>query len=378
MSAHTLIVDRIRERGPLTLAEFMALALYHPQHGYYARASRRTGRQGDFITSVDVGPMFGRLLSRQFAEMWRALRAVDPAVDGFDLVEAAAANGQLARDVLDAAQSDDPEFYAALRVHLVESSPVARAEHVAMLAPHAARLTSSSARLPKSVHGVVFANELLDALPVHAVTMTADGLRERYIDTQDNRFVERLGPPSTPALARHLESIGAQPPVGWRGEVNLSAIAWLTRVRASMHRGFLLLIDYGRPAAELYSAAHASGTLTTYAGHVSDVHQAGATPPWLEGVGDRDITSLVDLTTIRAVAESLGCHTLGVVDQTYFLLGLTGDEHGGTSVADLKARMALKTLVMPGGLGSTMKVMVFGVGVRQPVLRGLAGPTRLT
>jgi len=378
MSAHTLIADRIRARGPLTMAEFMALALYHPQEGYYTRAAKRTGRQGDFVTSVDVGPTFGALLSRQFAEMWRALREVAPSVTEFDLVEAAAADGQLARDVLDTAAAEDPAFYAAIRLHLVEASPAARAGHATMLAAHTARLASSGPSLPKSVHGVVFANELLDALPVHAVAMTAQGLRERYIDLDGDRFVERLGEPSTPALARHLESLGVQPPVGWRGEVNLSALAWLTRVRASMHRGFLLLIDYGRPAAELYSEAHATGTLATYAGQVSEDHRAGTTPPWLTDPGARDITSLVDLTSIRAVAESLGCHTLGMVDQTYFLLGLTGDDAGGTSLADLKARLALKTLVMPGGLGSTMKVMLFGVGVGQPRLRGLSGPARLT
>src|SRR5918995_4498439 len=118
LSAHDVVLQRIRDRGPITVADFMSLALYHPEHGYYARAERRTGRNGDFFTSVDVGPLFGALLGRQFAEMWRVLGE-----DTCDLVEAAASNGQLARDVLDWAQANDPEFYDAVRLIAVESSP---------------------------------------------------------------------------------------------------------------------------------------------------------------------------------------------------------------------------------------------------------------
>src|SRR5918992_1069636 len=112
----------------------MSLALYHPEHGYYGRAARRTGRNGDFFTSVDVGPIFGALLGRQFAEMWRIVGDPRSAIGDpqsadreFDLVEAAASNGQLARDVLDWAAANDPEFYAAARLHLVEASAAARA-----------------------------------------------------------------------------------------------------------------------------------------------------------------------------------------------------------------------------------------------------------
>src|ERR671910_809882 len=109
LSAHDVVLQRIRDRGPITVADFMSIALYHPEHGYYARAERRTGRNGDFFTSVDVGPLFGSLLARQFGDMWRRLEDDQP----FDLVEAAASNGQLARDVLDATRASDPEFYDA-------------------------------------------------------------------------------------------------------------------------------------------------------------------------------------------------------------------------------------------------------------------------
>ena len=109
-----LIVDRIRQKGPITVAEYMDLALYAPGAGYYARAIQRSGRAGDFVTSVDVGPLFGELLSIEFGLMWRALlRAPDPLSSSFQLVESAAGNGRLSRDVLDAAVRRDPEFYRA-------------------------------------------------------------------------------------------------------------------------------------------------------------------------------------------------------------------------------------------------------------------------
>src|SRR3989442_11148578 len=288
-SVRHLIVQRIRERGPLTVAEFMSIALYHPEHGYYARAARRTGRNGDFFTSVDVGPAFGAMLARQFEEMWQRLER-----DGsFDLVEAGASNGQLARDVLDAARATNPDFYSAIRLHLVDASPAARAAQREMLAPHADKVASSGATLPDSVHGVIYANELLDALPVHSVVMTEHGLREHYVDVRDDELVERLGAPSTEALERHLASVGVSLKTGARAEVNLAAMAWTTRACLSLHHGFLLLVDYGHPAEEIYSATQPDGTLTTFARHVADPSAEG--PAGLQAPGQPRTTVHGDL-----------------------------------------------------------------------------------
>ncbi|MCH8053225.1 MAG: SAM-dependent methyltransferase, partial [Planctomycetes bacterium] len=144
-----LIVERIRDRGPLTTAEFMDLALYHPTLGYYSRAPHRTGREGDFFTSVDVGPQFGALLATQFDEMYRLLAATGSPV--FDLVEVGAGNGQLARDLLDAAESTYPELYAVTRLTLVETSAAARAAQPDVLGRHRARLASSTATMPDRI-----------------------------------------------------------------------------------------------------------------------------------------------------------------------------------------------------------------------------------
>ncbi len=374
MTLRELIACRIRAGGPLTTADFMGLALYHPSLGYYSRVPRRTGRAGDFFTSVDVGPQFGALLARQLDEMHRLLGG--PAANGFDLVEAGAANGQLARDILDAAETDFPEFYRAIRLTLVETSAAARASQSETLGRHTSRLVAASESMPERVQGVILANELLDALPTHAVTMTAEGLREIFVDLEGNQFAERTGPPSTPDLARHLDRLDLRLSPGWRGEVNLAAVTWVQEAARSLARGFMLLVDYGHPAEALYSDSHGTGTLTTFRRHQvgtpeDDAEQRGG-PAWLAHPGTQDITAHVDWTSVRTAAAAEGLTMLGLPDQTHFLLGLGAldDAPTGADTASVKRRLALKTLVVPGGLGSTHQVLLLGKAVGTPTLCG--------
>jgi SAM-dependent MidA family methyltransferase len=295
-------------------------------------------------------------------------------------VEAGAGNGRLARDVLDATERHHPEFCRAVRLHLVERSPQARAAQAAVLGRHSSVCASSSPDLPGAVAGVIYANELLDALPPHLVVMRAQGLREVYVDAADGRLVTREGPPSSPRIAEYLAAVGARLEPGWFAEVNLAAADWIGRAGRCLERGFLVIIDYAHDAAVLYSASHATGTLTTYRGHAAERREDG--PGWLLEPGDRDITSHVDLTGIALAGRDAGLRLVGVVDQAYFLLGLglaerLAESDGGSRRA-LARRLALKTLVLPGGLGSTLKVMVFAKSVDGPPLRGLSFGGRVT
>jgi SAM-dependent MidA family methyltransferase len=342
----------------------MDLALYHPEYGYYSRAAQRSGRDGDFLTNVDVGPLFGELIAVELDEMWRVLQAQGPTA--FDLVEAGAGNGRLARDVLDAAAGHHPDFYANLRLTLIERSAAARDAQRVVLGPHLARFAGAQADLPRSVTGTIYANELLDALPVHVVTMTPRGLREIVIGERNGALVETDAPPS-PALAEHLARSHVTLGAGARIEVGLAAARWIRSAAESLARGFLLLFDYGHDARELQSPTHAGGTLMAY-----HAHTAGAVG-WLDAPGEHDLTSHVDLTAVRKAAEGAGLDTLGIIDQTYFLisLGLAERVESGHDRRAVQRRLAAKTLVMPGGLGSTMKTMVFAKGVGVPPLRGI-------
>ena len=383
MTLREVILQRIRAEGPLSFAKYVDLALYHPALGYYARADRRSGRAGDFFTSVDLGPVFGELLAEQFAEMWDVVSAAGARdASTFDLVEAAAGSGRLARDVLDAAEARHPAFYAAIRLSLVDRSPTARAAHRTTLGRHAAKLAASDTALPARTSGVIFANELLDALPPHVVIMTDDGLREVYVDADEGRLVERIGPISDDRVRAHVERWDVRLERGWRAEVNPEAIAWVDQAARGLDRGFLVLIDYGHEAAELYSAAHATGTLRTYHRHQVAQDPVSSTPPWLREPGECDITAHVDLTAVRHTAERAGLETLGVLDQTYFLLGLgvAGrlEAGPGDDLPQLKRRLAMKSLLIPGGLGSTHKVLVFGKRVGAPQLAGCSYRVRAT
>ncbi len=362
----------------------MELALYHPEHGYYARADRRSGRAGDFFTSVDVSPVFGELLAKQLEEMWRLIRSPDArggGPDGFDLVEVGAGSGRLARDVLDATQLLHPQFYAAIRLHLVEYSPVAKAAQHEVLGPHVDRLASSATALPSDVTGVIYANELLDALPTHLVRMSASGLRELYVDVVDGQLVEREGSLSTAALSQYFERLDLTLQPGGRAEVCLAAASWISQAATYLTRGFVILIDYGHTADELFSGSHASGTLRTFHRHTLDTAPQG-TAPWLADPGGHDITAHVDLTTVSQAAEAAGLELLAALDQTYFLLGLGATDtltaDGSTRIDELKRRLAVKTLLLPGGLGSTHKVLIFGKGVGRPVLKGTSYKVRMT
>jgi SAM-dependent MidA family methyltransferase len=367
----------------VTVAAFMELALYDPEAGYYARAAQRSGRAGDFFTSVDVGPVFGELLEIQLAEMADIVTTVNaehaehaeksPALD---LVEAAAGNGRLAADILTAARRRDPAFYDRIRLHLVETSPTARAAHMTVLGPMAGRLASSSADLPASFEGVLLANELLDAMPVHQVVMRRSGLREVYVDASQGALRTIEGPLSTPELAAYLNRLGMSLEPGWRVEINLRACEWIRTAARRLRRGFIIIIDYGHEARELYSASHAGGTLTTFARHtMAGAERSNDAPASLEDAGNRDITSHVDFTSVRVAAESAGLMTVGFLDQTYFLMGLGAAD---LDVSDLKKRLALKTLLMPGGLGSTHKVLILGKGVGAPALAGCSYRMRVT
>ncbi len=385
------IADLIQERGRLTVAAFMDLALYDPEYGYYARAAQRSGRAGDFFTSVDVGSLFGELLEVQLEELSRILNSTFHIPD-FDIVEAGAGNGRLSADILRAAKRRDPAFYESIRLHLVEASPEARRAQPATLGDVADRLTSSGPTLPDSFEGVLIANELLDAMPVHQVVMREDGLREVYVtavgpedltvgpedltvgpEGPTLRTVE--GPPSTPALADYLARLNVRLEPGWRVEINLRAVDWVRDAARRLRRGFIILIDYGHEARDLYSASHSAGTLTTFAQHRSDGPEAApGTPAWLLRPGEQDLTAHVDFTSVRAAAAEEGLTTIGFLDQTYFLLGLVD----ALDMSDVRTRLALKTLVVPGGMGSTHKVLILGKGVGAPALRGCSFKMRVT
>ncbi len=364
-----ILAGRIRSGGPISFAEFMRECLYHPAHGYYSRASAR--RFGDYYTSVDVHPIFGRLLARQFAEMWELLGSPRP----FIVAESGAGVGRLAGHILDFSARALPEFYAALEYVAVERSSARRAEHAARLADHAAAgRVSSAAEIPSAISaGCIFSNELLDALPVHRVAVENGALREIYVGFEGGRFTEVLSDPSMPALEQYFQEQGITLEEGQQAEVCFEACDWIESAGRALERGFVLTIDYGHEARALYGEHHNRGTLLAYRDHT-------VTENLLEAPGEQDLTSHVNFTALDLWGRRAGLVRTGLVTQSQFLVALgRGNEFadlyepGQTEMEKLRARLLLKNLIHPEGLGEKFQVLIQHKGIASPRLTGLSG-----
>lgn len=361
-----ILLERIRREGPITFAQFMQACLYHPEHGYYSRQADTPGK-GDYFTSPDLGPVFARLLARQFGEMWAALGRPPQ----FDLVECGAGRGRLAEQVLTAAHEQQERFFNALHITLVETSPARRAAAQASLKHFGERVAVYEQLPPGSVVGCVFSNELLDALPVHRVVQRADGLREIYVAERKDKLVEQEGELSAAAVADYLERYATPLEAGQLAEAHLAALAWLERAAAALERGFVLTIDYGYRARELYGPGHLRGTLMAYRLH-------RAHEEWLAWPGEQDLTAHVNFTALETRGQDLGLDSLGLTTQTNFLLALAraGEfaDLGAAEACDFDQtalRLAFKQLIHPEGMGEAFKVLLQVKGVAGACLSGL-------
>jgi SAM-dependent MidA family methyltransferase len=365
-----LLAERIRARGALSFAEYMRECLYHPQFGYYNSKSE-SGRFGDFYTSVDVHPIFGRLLARQLAEMWEALGRPQE----FLAVEAGAGTGRLAAQILDFAAREIPEFYGAVRYFAVEQSAARRERQGEILRVHLENGRAASAsELPRDIPaGCVFSNELLDAFPVHRVVFEGGSLREIYAGFDGERFTEERAPLSSDEIARYFQEQHITLAEGQQAEINLEACAWIADVGRRLGRGFVLTVDYGHEAAELYNERHMRGTLLAYSEH-------RATENFFERPGEQDLTAHVNFTALDQWGRRAGLARTGCVSQMAFLVALgRGNEfadlydEGASELERIRARLFLKSLIHPEGMGETFQVFIQHKGLAAPQLTGLAG-----
>lgn len=377
----------IRDRGPMTFARFMELALYDPEAGYYATAgadrgadrdepARGPGRGGDFLTAPEGHPIFGWAIGRQLAEVWERLDRPDP----FVVREHGAGLGGLALGILDGLRRSGSPLLGAIRYQVVEVSD-GHLEHIGdRLAP--AGLDGALAPADdRPATGVVLANELLDALPVHRVEGAPPGdprgaILERFVDVGragGTPLTTVLGAPSTPALGARLvaEGIGLEP--GQPAEICLAIDDWLRRATAPLARGLVLLVDYGADARDLYAPRRGS-SLRAY--HRHRVHDDP-----LVAIGRQDLTAHVDLTAVQRAATAVGLESLGRTTQAAFLaslglgellVGLQADP-ATTLQGYLDARSAVARLLDPRATGA-FQVLGFGRGMAvDPPLRGFAG-----
>jgi SAM-dependent MidA family methyltransferase len=307
MPVPDIIIDAIRRQGPLSFRDFMEMALYYPEQGYYTSACDRVGENGDFYTSPYLTRLFGEMIGGQLEEMWRNLGCRP-----FTIVEYGAGTGVLCRDIL-VRLRENAELFRSLQYVIIEKSASMRKKEQALLAAEGflRKLRwEASIDAAAPVNGCILSNELVDNFAVHQVVME-DELMEVFVGYERD-FVEILRPASS-GLRDYLRELQVTLPRGFRAEINLEATCWIREVSAALERGFVITIDYGSSSSGLYNSSE--GTLTCYRRH-----QVNHSP--YECVGEQDITSHVNFSALDVWGRRGGLEYCGFISQTRFLQGL--------------------------------------------------------
>ncbi|MEK6539071.1 MAG: SAM-dependent methyltransferase, partial [Deltaproteobacteria bacterium] len=345
----------------ITFAEFMDIALYWPGKGYYTSENVRWGKDGDYLTSIDVSPVFGRLLAYQINEMWQNLDSPPQ----FSIIEIGAGREELSFHIRDTIKKLFPEFYKAADFQLVDVNPI----HIQKLEERTS-FHSSIEDIKPGITGCIISNELIDAFPVHRV-VEMDGLKEIYVGYEDAGFMEIRGELSSSGLNDYLEKIGIKLEQGQKAEINLKALDWIKSIGALLERGFVITIDYGLPARELFRH-NRNGNLLCYYRHTMNnnpFHQ----------IGYQDITAKVDFTSLAAAGRDAGLEVTGFTTQFYFFMGIGAlgefKEVEELNMGNLDAfqwNQGIKELMLPGGMGDDFKVLIQHKDVEAPLLKGFS------
>jgi SAM-dependent MidA family methyltransferase len=345
--------------GRLAFDRFMELALYAPGLGYYAGGAHKLGRGGDFVTAPELSPLFGRTLAGQCREVLERL-------GGGDVLELGAGSGALSVDLLGelAANGQLPGRYLILEV-----SAELRARQQAQITERVPWLAGRFEwldRLPERFTGLVLANEVLDAMPVHRFRIGPGGEPlELFARPTAEGWAEVADTPESPGLTaavRGLQAAGLAREPGYESELNLRLAPWVRALAESVERALLLLIDYGYPAPEYYHADRRGGTLMCHWRH-----RAHTDPYHLPGL--QDITAHVDFSALARSAERAGFALAGYTTQAQFLLGcgierlLAEAAAGPDALADLAAA---RQLLLPTAMGEGFRVLGLEKGVSGP------------
>jgi SAM-dependent MidA family methyltransferase len=351
LASSRALLDRIgAELGDagnwISFARYMELVLHEPGLGYYASGARKLGAGGDFVTAPELSPLFGRALARQVREL------LEP---GDTLLEFGAGSGLLAEVLLSEIEG--------VKYEILETSPDLRARQQQRLGNRVKWLD----RLPQSFRGVMLANEVVDAMPVHALAWTSAGVLERGVCANEgqlawsDRAVEGL------VLSESRKINPEIPPSGrYESELALFARAWMRSLGRFLERGAVLVIDYGFPAREYFHPQRSMGTLACHYRH-----RMHGDPFYLPGL--QDVTAHVDFSALARAAQEAGLEVLGYANLAQFLVNcgitdLLAAENPSEPARYLPAAAAAQKLLSPSEMGELFKVLAVGKGVNDQLL----------
>jgi SAM-dependent MidA family methyltransferase len=350
------LCDHIKREGPITFHDWMRDALYDPSHGYYCREKQaRWGREGDYRTSPERSSLFAATFARYFARLYEEFDRPSR----WTIVEVGAGDGRFAHGVLQTFQDFFPEVFAATRYIIDEVSSPSRALAKKRLLPFSRQVEFRNVDDELDEWevdpGIIFSNELLDAFPVHRVSMHDGQLGEFYVNVGENgEFAWMLGPLSTARLRSHFEEEGIKLGEGEVAEVNLAIERWLRRVAARFRRGYLITVDYGLIAGD----HDPTGTLRGLRRHqiIEDV---------LARPGEQDLTTTVNWNFVRRVGDQLGFEVKEFARQDRFLLaaGLLDQlqlesQQTRSEAEKLRLSTAAREMILPDGMAASFQVLV--------------------
>jgi SAM-dependent MidA family methyltransferase len=357
------IVNLINKRGKITFADFMELALYHPEHGYYTSGKEKIGKKGDYYTSSDVHPVFGELIARQLEQMWRLMGK-----GRFTVVEMGAGKGRFCYDIINFIKKKFPEFFEEVDYKIVEISQNLIERQSSTLKGLEDKVSWESLSEDgfsfEPVIGSFLSNEFVDSLPVHQVVVENNCLKEIYVAIKDDKFCEVIDDLSDLALEDYFAKSKISLKEGQRVEVNLRALDWVKNISRYLKRGFVITIDYGYLAEDLYSEQRHRGTLMCYYEHITSEN------PY-ERVGSQDITSHVNFSSLMEAGNRCGLNTTGFTRQSKFLIALGILDEMNKVQGDIGKLLTIKNLFLPGGMGDVFKVLIQHKGIDNPELIGL-------
>lgn len=368
-----IIVHAI-EKAPqrrITFATFMELALYHPQWGYYQRERKKVGKDGDFYTSPFVGDIFGRVLADVMLDMQSQF-----ITKSWGVVEFGGGDGRLAEQILDGLQ-EKGEIADTFLYAMIEKSPYhQQLQQHRLQGRKNLHWVTDLRDLPRDRPWIVLSNELIDAFPVHRVRMEREGLRELYVtwNRQNQCLQEVLGPLSTEELSSILKQEEIELQIGQIAEINVAARNWIYEVGRWLQKGFVLTIDYGYEAKELYRPERREGTLMCYSGHRA--HNNPYRAP-----GEEDITSHINFSGLQLWGQEVGLIPLFFESQGTFLVRagilqyLTETKSTDPFSPEARRNRGIRQLIYPGGMGDNFQVLIQAKGIANPQLRILNQPS---
>lgn len=348
-----LIQQEIAEHGPITFAKFMQLALYAPGLGYYSAGSRKFGKEGDFVTAPEISSLFSVCIAKQCQQVLTYLNQAD-------ILELGAGSGVMAADILLELNKQHclPEHYFILEISadLKERQQVLLKERLPDFFDRIIWLD----KLPETFSGIMLANEVMDAMPVHRFKGSS---QEYYVDSQSERFYWKLAKPSSSELANAIKRLDL--PENYSSEINLQLPAWLQSLSDCLEKGVLLALDYGFPRHEYYHPERSMGTLMCH-----HRHKTHDNPLIL--VGLQDITAHVDFSAVVEGAEKAGFALAGYTHQAQFLLNLGLADLAAAAMTDDISRFEIsqqiKLLTLPSEMGELFKAIALSKNVEMDLL----------